>query len=358
MIIDIVKVFLPSVIAFVIGIAFTPLLTNFLYKHKMWKKKAGKIAPDGRETPIFNELHKHKEVGTPKMGGIVIWFSAFVTIVGIWFIARIMPTDLTSKIDFLSRNQTWIPLFTLITGSLVGLLDDFMEIKGSRDHIAGGLSLKKRLIVVALIGFMCSLWFYFKLDVSSIGLPGNLGAIELGWLFIPFFMIVMMAIYSGGVIDGIDGLAGGIMAIIFGAYGGIAFYQQQINLAAFCALIVGSILAFLWFNIPPARYYMSETGSMGLTMTLTVVAFMTDTLGGGYGILVLPIIAAPLILTSLSSSIQLLSKKFRNGKKVFLVAPIHHHFEAIGWPAYKVTMRFWIIGVIFAILGVILGLVG
>ncbi len=358
MIIDIVKVFLPSVIAFVIGIAFTPLLTNFLYKHKMWKKKAGKIGPDGRETPIFNELHKHKEVGTPKMGGIVIWFSAFVTIVGIWFIARIMPTDLTSKIDFLSRNQTWIPLFTLITGSLVGLLDDFMEIKGSRDHIAGGLSLKKRLVVVALIGFMCSLWFYFKLDVSSIGLPGNLGAIELGWLFIPFFMVVMMAIYSGGVIDGIDGLAGGIMAIIFGAYGGIAFYQQQINLAAFCALVVGSILAFLWFNIPPARYYMSETGSMGLTVTLTVVAFMTDTLGGGYGILVLPIIAAPLILTSLSSSIQLLSKKFRNGKKVFLVAPIHHHFEAIGWPAYKVTMRFWIIGVIFAILGVILGLVG
>ncbi len=358
MIIDIVKVFLPSIVAFAIGIFFTPFLTNFLYKHKMWKKKAGKIAPDGRETPIFNELHKDKEVGTPKMGGVVIWFSAFVTIVGIWILAKLFPGEIIAKIDFLSRNQTWIPLFTLIAGSLVGLIDDFMEIKGSRDHIAGGLSLKKRLLIVGFIALLCSLWFYFKLDVSTIGLPGTFGEIPLGIFFIPFFIIVTMAIYSGGVIDGLDGLAGGIFATIFSAYAGIAFFQNQINLAAFCTLIVGSILAFLWFNIPPARYYMSETGTMGLTITLTVVAFMTDTLGKGYGILVLPVIALPLIVTSLSSTLQLLSKKFRDGKKIFLVAPIHHHFEAKGWPATKVTMRFWIIGIISAILGMILGLIG
>jgi phospho-N-acetylmuramoyl-pentapeptide-transferase len=103
---------------------------------------------------------------------------------------------------------------------------------------------------------------------------------------------------------------------------------------------------------------MSETGTMGLTTTLAVVAFMTDTLGGGYGVIVLPMVALPLVITTLSVIIQLLSKKFRNGKKVFLVAPIHHHFEAKGWPAYKVTMRFWIIGVIFSILGVILALIG
>jgi phospho-N-acetylmuramoyl-pentapeptide-transferase len=357
-ILDIVKVFLPSVVAFVIGITFTPLLTNYLYKNEMWKKKSGKIAPDGRATPIFNELHKNKEVGTPKMGGIVIWFSAFVTIAGIWFLAKIFPNEIIGKLDFLSRNQTWIPLFTLIAGSLVGLVDDFMEIKGSRDHIAGGLSLKKRLFIVALIALFCSLWFYFKLNVVSIGLPDPFGEIFIGWLFIPFFIIVTLAIYSGGVIDGLDGLAGGIFATIFSAYAGIAFFQNQINLAAFCTLIVGSILAFLWFNIPPARYYMSETGTMGLTITLVVVAFMTDSLGKGYGVLVLPIIALPLIVTSLSSSIQLLSKKIRNGKKVFLVAPIHHHFEAIGWPATKVTMRFWIIGIISAILGMILGLIG
>ncbi|MEK7531782.1 MAG: phospho-N-acetylmuramoyl-pentapeptide-transferase, partial [Patescibacteria group bacterium] len=126
---------------------------------------------------------------------------------------------------------------------------------------------------------------------------------------------------------------------------------------AFCAAIVGGLLAFLWFNIPPARFFMSETGIMGLTITLTVVAFMTDTLGGGNGLIVLPIIALPLLIASGSSLIQVLSKRFR-GKKIFLVAPIHHHFQALGWPGYKVTMRFWVVGVIFALLGLVLALAG
>ena len=358
MIIDIVKVLLPAVIAFIVGGAvITPVLTHFLYKNQMWKKKAGKVAMDGSGTPIFNELHKHKEVGTPKMGGVVIWLSAFVTIVGIWLIAKIFPGDIVNKLDFLSRNQTWIPLAALLFGSLVGLVDDIMEVRGNGDHVAGGLSLKKRLVVVALIGLLCSLWFYFKLDIHTIGLPWTAFEVNLGWLFIPFFILVMTAVYSGGVIDGLDGLAGGIFATIFLAYAGIAFYQQQINLAAFCALISGAILAFLWFNIPPARYYMSETGTMGLTVALTVVAFMTDSLGGGYGVIALPIIALPLLVTSLSVVIQVYSKKYR-GKKVFLVAPIHHHFEAKGWPSYKVTMRFWVLGIISAIFGMIFALIG
>ncbi|MDQ3077102.1 MAG: hypothetical protein M3Q63_03585 [bacterium] len=357
MIIDLVKLFIPGTAAFAIGMLLTPLLTHYLYKHQMWKKKAGKIAPDGRETPIFNELHKEKEVGTPKMGGIVIWLSVLITIVGFWVFSRIFPIFAFQKFDFLSRSQTFIPLFTLIFGAIVGLYDDYLDIKGSRDHIAGGLSLKKRLFTVGLIGFACACWFYFKLDVFGIGLPFE-HIIPLGIFFIPFFTIVVMALYSGGVIDGIDGLSGGVFASMFFAYGGIAFYQQQIDLAAFCAVLVGTILAFLWFNIPPARFYMSETGSMSLTITLAVVAFMTDALAGGYGFLVLPIIALPLLVTSASVIIQLLSKKFRDGKKVFRVAPLHHHFEAIGWPAYKVTMRYWIISIICAVLGMILALVG
>ncbi len=359
-IIDIVKVFIPSTIAFIIGIVISPLLIHYLYKNEMWKKKSGKVSMDGKETPIFNGLHKEKEVGTPRMGGIVIWLSAFITIILFWLIAKIFPTSATAKIDFLSRNQTWIPLFTLIGGSLVGLIDDYLEIKGNGGHIAGGLSLKKRILVVAFIGFLCALWFYFKLDVSTVGLPHVLGlqAISLGWLFIPFFIAVMVFIYSGGVIDGIDGLAGGVFAITFSAYAIIAFYQHQVNLAAFCTVVVGGILGFLWFNIPPARFYMSETGTMGLTITLAVVAFMTDSLGGGHGILALPIIAFPLIITTLSDVIQIISKKIRNGKKVFLIAPLHHHYEAKGWPPYKVTMRYWVISIIFAIMGIIFALVG
>ncbi len=357
MILDLIKLFIPGTTAFIIGFLITPFLTHYLYKYQMWKKKAGKIAPDGRETPIFNELHKDKEVGTPKMGGIVIWLSVFVTISIFWAISHVFGITTAQKFDFLSRSQTWIPLGTLLFGACVGLLDDYLDIVGSRDNLAGGLSFKKRILAVSIIGFICALWFYFKLGVAEIGLPFD-QVIPLGILFIPFFTLVVAALYSGGVIDGIDGLAGGVFASIFLAYGVIAFFQQQIDLAAFCFVVVGSILAFLWFNIPPARFYMSETGSMSLTVTLAVVAFMTDSLAGGYGILMLPVIALPLVLTSASVIVQLLSKKFRNGQKVFLVAPLHHHYEALGWPAYKVTMRYWIISLVVASLGIILALIG
>jgi len=355
--IDLVKLFIPSTFGFAVGILITPIITHYLYKYEMWKKKAGKIAPDGRATPIFNELHKDKEVGTPKMGGIVIWGSVLITIALFWILSHIFPTGILQKFDFLSRSQTWIPVFTLMFGALVGLLDDYLDVRGSNDHISGGLSLKKRILIVGLIAFVCAAWFYFKLDVSGIGLPFD-HLIPLGVFFIPVFVLIVVALYSGGVIDGLDGLAGGIFASLYAAYAGIAYYQNQLDLAAFCALVVGAILAFLWFNIPPARFYMSETGSMSLTVTLAVVAFMTDSLGGGYGVLVLPVIAFPLLITSLSVILQLLSKRLRNGKKVFLVAPLHHHFEAVGWPAYKVTMRYWIISIVLATLGMILAIIG
>jgi len=177
------------------------------------------------------------------------------------------------------------------------------------------------------------------------------GEVNLGIFLIPLFVTVMLAMFSGGVIDGIDGLSGGIFAAIFSAYAGIAFFQNQIDLAAFCAVLVGGILAFLWFNIPPARFYMGETGILGLTTALTVVAFLTKS------VLALIIISLPLLATSASVIIQLLSKKYL-GRKIFKVAPVHHHFEAIGWPAYKVTMRYWVISVILAIVGVVVALVG
>lgn len=353
MIVDIVKVFTPSVLTFVLGVLITPLLTNFLYSHKMWKKKAGKTALDGTEAKVFNSLHKETESNTPRMGGIIVWVSASAVILSIWILSKLFPIDNITKLDFLSRNQTWVPFGTLLLGSIAGLFDDYLEIKGT----TGGLSLKIRLGIVSVISLACAFWFYNKLDVTSIGLPFGFGEIYLGPFFIILFLLTALFIYAGGVIDGIDGLAGGVFATMFAAYAGIAFYQQQIDLAAFCATVAGGILAFLWFNIPPARFYMTETGTMGLTITLTVVAFMTDKLGGGYGLLVLPVIALPLVITVLSNLIQVFSKKLR-GKKIFKVAPLHHHFEAIGWPSYKVTMRYWIFSTICAILGITLALIG
>lgn len=350
-IINIFKVFAPSAIAFFIGLAITPWLTHYLYKYRLWKKQAGKIAPDGHGTPIFNQLHKERDVGTPRLGGIIIWVSTALTILGFWLLARFWPTPLTFKLNFLSRNQTWLPLFTLIFGALVGLIDDILEIIGWKSESGGGsgLSFRKRLILVALLGLGGAWWFYYKLGLSTIDIP-FWGELTIGWLIIPLFVTVMIVLFSSSVIDGLDGLAGGVMAIIFGVYTGIAFFQNQIDLAAFSAVITGSILAFLWFNIPPARFYMSETGILGLTTTLTILAFLTKS------VVVLPLIALPLFATIASNIIQLGSKKFRRGKKVFLIAPLHHHFEALGWPPYKIVMRYWVIGIIAAIIGMIITL--
>jgi len=348
MIINLFKVFAPLAVSFFVGIAITPLLTNYLYKHKLWKKKAGKVDPSGNNTPIFNSLHQEKEVGTPRMGGIIIWTSTIITVLAIFLISLIFPSEITGKLNFLSRSQTWVPFATLILGSLVGLFDDWLEVNGSGNYISGGLSFRTRLGVVAVLGLLIASWFFFKLDMTSVAIP-FFGDFYLGILFIPFFILVMIALFSSGVIDGLDGLAGGVMAIIFATYTGLAYFENQIDLAALCAVITGGTLAFLWFNIPPARFYMSETGILGLTTTLTVVSFLTNS------VLMLPIIAFPLFLTVICNVIQIGSKKFRQ-KKVFLIAPIHHHFEAIGWPAYKVVMRYWVVTIITALVGLIITL--
>jgi phospho-N-acetylmuramoyl-pentapeptide-transferase len=342
MIASLIKLFIPTATAFFVGIGLTPILTHYLYKYQMWKKCAGKVAPDGSATPIFNELHKDKEVGTPRMGGIIIWASTLI-VIAIF--------TLTPDLNFLSRNQTWLPLFTLIVAALVGLMDDWLQIRPTTESAKAGLSFYKRATVVLILGLIGGWWFYVKLGMISIMVP-FWGPLVIGWLIIPLFVGTMLFLFSSGVVDGLDGLSGGIMTTIFTAYAGIAFFQNQIDLAVFCGVIAGATLAFLWFNIPPARFYMSETGILALTTTLTVVAFLTDS------VVVLPIIALPLIATSLSVIIQLLSKKFRGGKKVFKVAPLHHHFEAIGWPAYKVVMRYWIISVVVAIIGMIIVLIG
>ena len=357
MIIDVVKVFLPAAVAFFIGILITPILTHYLYKFKAWKKMSVQETVDGLDSPITRALHQDETKKTPRMGGIIIWGSALITTLLIFFISKLFPVEVTQKLDFFSRNQTWIPFFALLVGAGVGLIDDIYEVSERGSRRAGGLSLTFRLSIVGAVALFIGGWFYFKLDVVSLGIPFY-GDFFIGPLIIPAFILVALALYASGIIDGIDGLSGGVFAAIFTAYAAIAFYQQQIDLAAFSAMLVGSILAFLWFNIPPARFYMSETGTMGLTLTVAVLAFMTDSLGGGIGVFVLPIIALPLVVTVLSVIIQVLSKKFRGGKTVFLVSPLHNHFQALGWPGYKVTMRYWIISMIFAILGVIVALIG
>ncbi len=347
---DAVKIFVPTIVAFVIGMGITPVITHYLYKWELWKKVSVQKTTDGREATITNKLHGDEIRKTPRMGGVIVWGSVVLTTVMVSLMALLLPTEALTKLSFLSRNQTWLPLFTLVAASLVGLVDDAFVVKGRGTFVGGGLSLRKRIGVVFLLALIGGLWFYFKLGVTGIVIPFD-GTLVLGAFFIPFFILVMLAVYSGGIIDGVDGLAGGVFMIMFSAYGVIAYAQNQVDLATFCMVIVGSLLVFLWFNIPPARFFLSETGTMGLTTTLTVIAFLTGQ------VLLLLIIALPLVLTTASVIIQLASKKFRNGKKVFLVAPLHNHFIALGWPTYKVTMRYWVFSVICAVTGIVLVLI-
>jgi len=338
-------------LTFLFGILMTPSVAGYLYKHKMWKKKNVQTTTDGRPAPLTQKLHNDEGVRVPRMGGVVVWGSVFLSAISLWIVAHVFPGPVTDKLEFVTRTQTWLPFFAFFVGAIVGLIDDVYAVLDKYDQKAGGLSAKKRLLIVGAMGAVAGWWFFAKLGMTDVFIP-FFGMWHVGWFIIPLVILVMLGTYAGGVIDGIDGLSGGVFAAIFSAYGMIAFAQYQIDLAAFCFVVVGGVLAFLWFNVPPARFYLSDTGATALTMALGVVAFLTNQVA------VLPIIAFPLVATAGSSALQLLSKKFRNGKKIFLVAPLHHHFQAIGWPACKVTMRYWILSVMFAVAGIIIALAG
>lgn len=343
----IIKTLLPAIISFIIGILLTPIVTHYLYKHRAWKKQSGKTALNGTAATEFNRLKGEEETKTPRMGGIVIWGSVAITVVLLYALTK-TAWPFFSDIFFISRSQTWIPLAALMVGALIGFVNDFYDIQ----HGGNGVRLSVRLTLISLLAGVIGWWFVSKLGVSTISLP-LLGQTEVGWWLIPIFILLTNFIYASGIIDGIDGLAGGVFAIIFSAYAGVALVQNQFDLAAFCAMLAGAILAFLWYNIPPARFWMTETGTMSLTLTLAVVVLMTDGLVGGNGLALLPVIGILLVVTVLSNIIQLTYRKY-TGQKLFRIAPLHHHFEAIGWPSHKVTMRYWVIGMMAGILGVII----
>jgi len=343
---NLVKIFLPSTLAFFFGMLFAPMFARYIVRKKLWKKTSR--ATDEMESEFIRIHNTEAELATPRVGGAVIWLSVIATVFILFILSKIFPGSVTEKMQFLSRSQTLIPIGVFLLSALIGLFDDILQIKGKGNYAHDASKYRNiKVLIVIGISLLVSFWLFFKLDISSIAVP-FLQSIDLGILFIPFFIFVSLAIFSTSVIDGVDGLAGGIFASIFAGYTVIAFFNNQIDIAAFSSVVTGGIFAFLWFNIPPAKFYMGETGMLALTMTLTVIAFLTDT------VILLPIIALPLLLTSLSVIIQYISKKYRNGKKVFRLTPLPLHFLSLGWSRERVTMRFWILSIISVILGVIL----
>ncbi len=320
-----------ATITFVVAFACTPLLTAILYRYKL-----GKRIRNTGITPVFSRLHQSKE-GTPTMGGIIVWGSVLLVVVTLGFL---------SSHSILSRAQTYLPLGFLVMAAVVGLADDLMNIFGIGPN-SGGMRMRQRLALYTAIASVGAVWFTLKLDWSLLYIPWY-GFVNIGWWFIPLFIVVIVATgFSVNEIDGLDGLAGGTLLVSFAAISVVAFLEGKYDLAAFIASIIGALLAFLWFNIHPARFFMGDTGAMSLGVTLGVVAILTHTE------LYLPIIGLLFVLESLSVIVQIFFRKVFE-RKLFRSSPLHHHFEAIGWSEPKIVMRFWVIAAVTASVGLLL----
>lgn len=330
--VHIVRILFLSFLGFCIAILTTPIYTHFAYKNNWWKKKRT-TSVTGEKLEVISKLSTRKRQ-VPTMAGIIMIVA--VTIVTVLF--------------NLSREQTWLPLAALIGGGLVGLLDDIINVRGSGTGVAGLRAPIKfaMMIVVSLIG---AWFFYYKLGYTTIHLP-YIGDLTVGILLIPIFILAVVSTGNAvNISDGLDGLAGGLLLSAYTTFGIIALFQGNFGISAFCMTVSGTLLAYTWFNIPPARFFMGDVGSFAMGTSLGVVAMLTDTL------FLLPIVGLVFVLEAGSTLFQISSKKIFH-KRIFIAAPLHHHLEAKGWEKTKVTMRFWILGVIFSIAGLIIAVIG
>jgi len=334
-----IRILLLGFLGFLISMIATPLYTTLAYKYEWWKKPRT-TTTTGEKAKMFMKLHaeKHKRHIPTMAGGIAVVSVAVVTL-----------------LFNLDRTETWLPLAAFVGAAGVGLLDDVINLKGAGNGVVEKvrLSAKLKLLLTTLVALIGGWFFYYKLGVHTITIPLLGTHVGIGWLIIPLFVLVVVATANAvNISDGLDGLAGGLTSSAFAVYAIIAALEGRFGVAGFCLTVLGALLSYTWFNVYPARFFMGDVGSFALGTALGVVAMLTDT------VLLLPIIGIVFVAEAGSSMIQILSKRLRGGKKVFKVAPIHHHFEASGWPETKVTMRFWILGQVAAVLGLIIFLLG
>lgn len=327
-------IFALSVASFFLAMFLTPMYTFLAYRHHFWKRQRT-TSTTGENLSVFTKLHADKfKRNIPTMAGVI-------TILAITIVTVVANFD---------TRQTALPLLALLGGGAVGLIDDIINIRGLGGGVSGLRSSIKFAMIVG-VAAIAAWYFYDKLDYTSVFIP-YYGQLEIGWLIIPLFIAAVVSTGNAvNISDGLDGLAGGLLASSFAAFGAIALLQGNFGIAAFCFTVCGALLSYIWFNIYPARFFMGDVGSFALGTSLGVVAMLTDT------ILLLPIIGILFVVEAGSSLIQILSKRLLK-RKIFLSAPIHHHFEAIGWPETKVTMRFWVIANVAAVLGLFIAVSG
>lgn len=355
------KIIFYTVFAFGLALWWAGDLIKLLRWLRFWKKNNRKVNMDGSgfADKSLQKFYDHDEskMKIPRGGGILIWVTSLCIATVFWIILKIEPENKTLQyLNFVNRAQTFIPLGTLFFGAIIGFVDDALStLEAGGNYMAGGLKLSQRLFLVSGLSFLIGLWFWARIDLKSINfftlhfdltnLFGN--GVNFSWLIIPFTIGVLTLLWGSSVIDGFDGLTGGVMVPIYLCFSGIAYIRGFFDIAVLMGVIGGSTLAFLWFNIAPAKFYMGDTGSTPLLLTLGVVAILIN---AAY---LLPIAGLMLLITVGSNIIQVFSKKVFK-RKIFLAAPIHHHFEALGLKKDQIVLRYWIVTI--AMCGVSLAL--
>ena len=295
----------------------------------------------GETIRVEGPVRHFTKFGTPTMGGIMI-------VVPVMLVTILM--DAASLIGFnVSGRSILLPLGVMLIFSVLGMIDDWEGIRGSRRGI--GMRARVKFPLQILLALIVTIGLVYFLDVPQLYIPGAKKAVNLGYWYIPIAIFLIVGTTNAmNFTDGLDGLAGLISATAFITYGAIALLQGQIFLARFCFILAGATFGFLWFNVHPAELFMGDTGSLPLGATLAVVALMT-----GHWIL-LPLIAIIPFSETLSIILQVLYFKLTGGRRVFKMTPLHHHFELSGWSETQVVQRFWLIGLLCAMIGIALAI--
>lgn len=317
-------------LSFILAVIWGPPLLRILKHYNI-----------GKVIRIEGPERHFSKMGTPTMGGVMIILPVLLVTILLNSVSLIGPTVLGRSI--------LLPMGVLVFYAILGMVDDWEGVRGPRRGL--GMRARTKFLVQLLFALIVSLGLYYILDVPQLYLPGIKKEVEIGIWFIPISIFVIVAMSNGmNFTDGLDGLAGLIAATGFGTYGAIALLQEQIYVARFCFTLVGALFGFLWFNVHPAELIMGDTGSLPLGATLAVVALMT-----GQWIL-LPIIAIIPTSEALSVVLQIAYFKLTGGRRLFKMSPLHHHFELSGWSETQVVQRFWLICLMFAMIGVALAI--
>lgn len=342
-----------ATVSFLLSVVWGRPLINLLRRRRI-----------GKQIRLEGPNSHQVKMGTPTMGGVLFLVPVFlITVVlnlanflsGVEWGKAILHIFNFAEGSPLIGKSILAPLVVLVAFGILGARDDWMGIHGRRSD-GQGLVARIKASYQTILALLVAAALYFFLDLRSVAIPGVADKIDIGLFYIPIAAFIIVAESNAvNLTDGLDGLAGSISAVAFAAYGIIANLQGQYPLSSFCFTMVGALFAFLWYNSHPAQLFMGDTGALALGATLAVVALMT----GQW--LLLPIVGLVFVAEALSDIIQVSYFKWTKrrtgvGKRIFKMAPLHHHFELLGWSETHIVWRFFLISILVGMLGVALAL--